>query len=50
MRAYSVAHAFVGEEVEVVEIGEEGEKVYVEEVNLSLVVEVGERRAVREEA
>jgi hypothetical protein len=50
VRAYFVAHTFVREDVEVKEIGEEGEEVYVEQVDLTLVVEVGEGRAVCEEA
>ena len=40
--AYLVPHAVVGEEVELVEVGEKGEKVNVEKVNLTLVMKVGE--------
>ena len=50
VRAYFVSHTIVREDVEVEEIGEEGEKVNVKEVDLTLVVEVGEGRAVCEEA
>ena len=46
--AYFLAQTFVREQVEVEEVGEEGEKIDIEEVDLSLIGQVCKRGAVRD--